>query len=102
MPQLAKCPQCQHDLLAPEDVVAGAWVRCPSCWSFFQMKDAITRALPTLEVIEPNTQPSPDRSHSVQTVDDFSSTATWSADSADAQDHHEPLNLAEVEPAEPK
>jgi hypothetical protein len=99
MPQLAKCPQCEHDLLAPEDVVAGAWVRCPSCWSFFQMKDATTRELPTLEVIEPNTHPGKDQRPSAPTVDDFSSTATWSGD---AKDHHEPLDLDEVEPAEPK
>ncbi len=61
MPQLAKCPQCEHDLLVPEDLATGAWARCPSCWSFFQMKDATTRPLPTLEVIEPAARPTADR-----------------------------------------
>lgn len=98
MPQLAKCPQCQHDLLAPEDVVSGAWVRCPSCWSFFQMKDATTRALPTLEVIESTTQAKEAMSKAAQTVQNVS-TETWSEKPTEMD---EPAKINEPEHAEPE
>ena len=88
MPQLAKCPQCEHDLLVTEDLLDGAWVRCPSCWSFFQMKDAVTRPLATLEVIEPAARHVEDESHAVQTVDDIASMATWSGDKEDLEENH--------------
>ncbi len=100
MPQLAKCPQCQNDLLAPEDVVDGAWVRCPSCWSFFQMKDAVTRALPALEVIEASA-PASDakKNHAAQTVEDITSKATSDDDAADDAVLHETHQVDEIHAA---
>jgi hypothetical protein len=76
MAHLANCPHCDHESLVPGDVAAGAWVRCPSCQAFFQLKEARAREIATIEVVEPATGSSSD-SHSVQTIADLPSMATW-------------------------
>ena len=80
MAQLANCPQCEHELLVPEGAAAGAWARCPSCRAFFQLKDATSRELATLEVIESAadaTDAGGNDRHAEKTVADFSSMPTW-------------------------
>ena len=53
MAQLATCPHCDHELLLPEGLSAGASVRCPSCDSSFKPKDAELREIAAVEVITP-------------------------------------------------
>ena len=78
MAQLANCPQCDHDLLVPEGVAAGAWARCPSCRAFFQLKDAKSRELSTLELVE-SAGDADLAKHDADKTQDLASLATWTA-----------------------
>lgn len=110
MAHLANCPQCDHELLVPDGVATGSWVRCPGCQAFFQLKEAQARELPTVEVIttatDPNTESEID--HSRPTLADFSSSATLadhtqdSAEFDNASGEREALKFDERSPARPQ
>lgn len=76
MAQLANCPQCDHDLLVPEGVAEGSWVRCPGCQSFFQLAQARARELPTVEVIAAAPEPTAEVDRGQPTLDDVTLAAT--------------------------
>src|SRR6478735_2848159 len=82
MARVASCPQCEHDLLVPDDAAPSALVKCPQCRGFFELQHAESRELPAALVVDSHPAPStesPQLSKS-PTVDDFSSLATLSAD----------------------
>ena len=51
MAHLATCPQCDHEMLVPEGAADGAKARCPNCHASFQVNDAKSRELPTVELV---------------------------------------------------
>lgn len=83
MAHLANCPQCDHELLVPDGVAAGSWVRCPGCQAFFQLNEARARELPTVEVITSAPESNADVDSSRPTVADYSSAATLADDAQD-------------------
>ncbi len=57
MASVALCPRCSHDLLVPNDTDPDAWAQCSACNVLFQVKDAITRDLAELRLVEPVPEP---------------------------------------------
>jgi hypothetical protein len=53
MASVALCPRCSHDLLVPHDTDPDAWAQCSECNVLFQVRDAITRELGELRLVEP-------------------------------------------------
>ena len=74
MAQVASCPQCQHDLLVPDEASNESWAKCPSCRSFFQIQDAMTRELPAVVLVEADAME--DEAPATPTAE-FSSSPTW-------------------------
>ncbi|MEX2308022.1 MAG: hypothetical protein WD738_10540 [Pirellulales bacterium] len=72
MAQVASCPQCNHDLLVPNEMDPQSWAKCPECRSFFQVNQAVHRDVPTLLPVEP---PSQDAQVAISAVDSPSSSA---------------------------
>ncbi len=85
MAQLANCPQCDHELLIPEDIAAGREMRCPNCRTLFQFKDAKSRELTTVEFVDSTAESTDDDRHAVPTVEEFASMPTWTGDAVDEQ-----------------
>src|SRR3954451_1791989 len=82
MARVASCPQCEHDLLVPNDAEPSALVKCPACRAFFELQHAESRELPTALVVESHTEPRAAGAQSGKspTIDDFSSVATLKGD----------------------
>ncbi len=78
MARVASCPQCEHELLVPEGADANAWATCPECRAFFELKDAKSRELPALLLVDTKVEISD--SQSAATVADLASVATWTSD----------------------
>src|SRR6476620_5926454 len=58
MARVAKCPQCENDLLIPDEAAASGLAKCPSCKSFFDLEHAESRELPPVVLVESNIDPS--------------------------------------------
>src|SRR5262245_36520541 len=80
MAQLANCPQCDHELFVPGEVSAETRLRCPSCHTFFQLKDARSREIAVVDTTEPASDEQVEEIYTKQTVADLSSMATWGGD----------------------
>ena len=91
MAQLANCPQCDHDFIIPDDLVATSSARCPSCHADFKLSDAKSREVSTLEIVESAAGPGPadlgtendlgiENKTPAQTITDFSSMETWAGE----------------------
>ena len=52
MARVASCPQCEHDLLVPDDAEPSALVKCPQCRAFFELQHAESRELPAALVVD--------------------------------------------------
>lgn len=52
MARVAKCPQCENDLLVPDEAAASGLAKCPSCKSFFDLDHAESRELPQVVLVE--------------------------------------------------
>jgi hypothetical protein len=57
MARVAKCPQCENDLLVPDDAASSGLAKCPSCKSFFDLEHAESRELPQVVVVESKIDP---------------------------------------------
>ena len=80
MARVASCPQCEHDLLVPDDAEPSALVKCPECRAFFELQHAESRELPAALVVQSHTEPSGpsielSEPTKLPTLDDFSSLA---------------------------
>lgn len=53
MATVALCPRCSDDLLIPAGTDPNAWAQCPACNVLFQVKDAISRQMTELRLVEP-------------------------------------------------
>ena len=82
MARVASCPQCEHDLLVPDDAVPSALVKCPQCRAFFELQHAESRELPSAFVVKSHPEPSALESKRSKspTIADFSSLATLKAE----------------------
>ena len=91
MARVASCPQCEHDLLVPDDAAPSALVKCPQCRAFFELQHAAARELPPALIVDSSPLPEltelPELAQEVPpvesastTVTDFSSLATLSLD----------------------
>src|SRR4051812_41422374 len=58
MARVASCPQCEHELLVPDDAKPSALVKCPECRAFFELQHAESRELPSALVVESHPKPS--------------------------------------------
>ena len=78
MARVASCPQCEHDLLVPDDAEPSALVKCPQCRAFFELQHAESRELPAALVVQSHPKPSSASTELSKspTADDFSSHAT--------------------------
>src|SRR5262245_55850200 len=115
MARVASCPQCEHDLIVPDDADPSALVKCPQCRGFFELQHAASRELPAALIVEshaPSASGSTELSKS-PTVDDFSSLATLRGDAEPITEEElkgeadvlefapeEPLEFAKDEPLE--
>lgn len=82
MARVASCPQCEHDLIVPDDADPSALIKCPQCRGFFELQHAPSRELPAALIVEshaPSASGSTDLSK-LPTVDDFSTLATIKGD----------------------
>jgi hypothetical protein len=52
MARVASCPQCEHDLLVPDDAEPSALVKCPQCRAFFELQHADSHELPSALIVE--------------------------------------------------
>jgi hypothetical protein len=80
MARVASCPQCEHDLLVPDDAEPSSLVKCPECRAFFELQHAESRELPAALVVQSHTEPSGpsielSEPTKLPTLDDFSSLA---------------------------
>src|SRR3954463_15919874 len=57
MPRVASCPQCEHDLLVPDDAEPSALVKCPQCRAFFELQHAEARELPAALIVQSHSEP---------------------------------------------
>ena len=57
MARVASCPQCEHDLLVPDDIEPSALVKCPQCRAFFELQHAESRELPSALIVQSHTEP---------------------------------------------
>src|ERR1700754_4096062 len=82
MARVASCPQCEHDLLVPDDAEPSALVKCPQCRAFFELQHADSRELPAALIVQSHTAPTDISTVMTKspTVDDFSSLATVNID----------------------
>lgn len=72
MAAVANCPQCEHELLIPEDATETAWAKCPSCRAFFQLRDAVRREIPSLVLLDHDPiSRTEDRPRAPEAGDDF-------------------------------
>lgn len=94
MAQVACCPQCEHESIIPDGIAADAWAKCPECRAFFRLKEAKTRELPAVLLVEPD--PEELEKQSAPTVADLSSVATWVSDAPEELE----ASAAEVEEEE--
>src|SRR3954453_5661458 len=78
MARVASCPQCEHDLLVPDDAEPSALVKCPQCRAFFELQHAESRELPSALLVESHPKPSVASTGATEPApsDDFSSHAT--------------------------
>lgn len=53
MASVALCPRCSHDLLVPDGTDSDAWAQCSACNVLFQVRDAISRDVAELKLVEP-------------------------------------------------
>jgi hypothetical protein len=85
MARVASCPQCEHELLVPDDAEPSALVKCPECRAFFELQHAESRELPAALIVQSHTEPSAPSVElsdpsKLPTLDDFSSLATFRSD----------------------
>src|SRR6476646_10492051 len=112
MARVASCPQCEHELLVPDDAEPSALVKCPQCRAFFELQHAESRELPAALVVQSHTEPSGpsielSEPKKVPTLDDFSSLATLGGDLApisepelkDDSTNEDILDFADEEPS---
>src|SRR6476620_7883171 len=82
MARVASCPQCEHDLLVPDDAAPSALVKCPQCRAFFELQHAESRELPAALVVD--SQPTPNVSTTEMsnspTLEDFPPLATFKSE----------------------
>ena len=57
MASVALCPRCSHDLLVPDSTDPDAWAQCSACNVLFQVRDAISRDVAELRLVEPVPEP---------------------------------------------
>src|SRR4051812_38457227 len=78
MARVASCPQCEHDLLVPDETEPSALVKCPQCRAFFELQHAASRELPSALIVESHPKPSVASTPVSKSLpsDDFSSHAT--------------------------
>ena len=55
MARVASCPQCEHELLVPDDAEPSALVKCPQCRAFFELQHAESRELPAALIVQSHT-----------------------------------------------
>lgn len=60
MAAVANCPQCDHELLIPDGTDSMSWAKCPTCRAFFQLRDAASREVPQLVILERESSAPPD------------------------------------------
>src|SRR4051812_7742272 len=58
MARVASCPQCEHELLVPDDAEPSALVKCPECRAFFELQHAESRELPAALIVQSHSAPS--------------------------------------------
>jgi hypothetical protein len=58
MARVASCPQCEHELLVPDDAEPSALVKCPECRAFFELQHAASRELPAALIVQSHSAPS--------------------------------------------
>ncbi len=98
MARVASCPQCEHELLVPSEADGEAWAKCPECRAFFQVREATSRDVPALLLVEAGEQELAEADEddiAEQTTaasDDFAPAANWK-DSANERDASEADNL---------
>jgi hypothetical protein len=107
MARVASCPQCEHDLLVPDDADPSALVKCPQCRGFFELQHAASRELPAALVVDSHAPPASEITELSKspTVDDFSSLATIKGDAEpiseeDLKSEPDFLEFAPEEPIE--
>lgn len=86
MASVAKCPQCEHDLLIPDGADLAAWAKCPACSAFFQLEEVTLRNVARPILVDSDFAPV--KSHDEDEMD---------ADSASHADEHE-LSESEWQP----
>jgi hypothetical protein len=94
MARVASCPQCEHDLLVPDDAEPSALVKCPECRAFFELQHAESRELPAALVVQSHTEPNGPSIDLTEpgdqpNLEDFSSLASL-------KDELEPISDAEL------
>jgi hypothetical protein len=106
MARVASCPQCEHDLLVPDDAEPSALVKCPQCRAFFELQHAESRELPAALVVESRSEPEAANTESSKspTGDGTSSLATSNVElkpmsKENLEGDIEELDFADEEPA---
>jgi hypothetical protein len=82
MARVASCPQCEQDLIVPDNADPSALVKCPQCRGFFELQHAASRELPAALVVESHAPSASGRTELSKspTVEEFSSLATLKGD----------------------
>jgi hypothetical protein len=83
MAQLANCPHCEHELLIPDEVSGDSRLRCPSCRASFQLSEASSREIKSVDVTDDVTEEPGEDVFTRQTVADLPSMATWEGENVD-------------------
>jgi hypothetical protein len=52
MPRSTVCPQCNAQLLLPDEAVHGVWAHCPCCQAVFQLDSAALRSLAEATIVD--------------------------------------------------
>jgi hypothetical protein len=52
MARVANCPQCENEFFVPDDANDSALAKCPACRAFFALKDANSRELAEVLLVE--------------------------------------------------
>ena len=63
MARVASCPQCNLELLLADGMEMNFWAKCPECRRFFQVKDASTREIPHVLLIDDEAHSAAEESH---------------------------------------
>jgi hypothetical protein len=101
MARVASCPQCEHDLLVPDDAEPSALVKCPQCRAFFELQHAESRELPSALVVESHPKPTMASTASIKSPisDDLSAQAALMADPEPFSKHELKLETGEADVA---